>query len=96
MYPLSSYVNNEFARLSVKYTPTLFGSTISPNDINQGVASDCYALASTAAIAYRPDRIKNIFITQTYNKEGIFALKMYVRGKPIVVTVDEVMPFYYP
>jgi hypothetical protein len=43
---------SRFARLTTKYTsPVLFGSSIGPGDIDQGVDSDCYVLASAAAVA---------------------------------------------
>ena len=76
---------------------SLFGSAAQPNynNIHQGALGDCYYLSSLAAVAEVPKRIQNIFLTPTYNKAGIFAVTVYVRGKPIQVVVDDQLPFYY-
>jgi hypothetical protein len=39
-------------------------------------------------------RIKNIFLTDTYNNEGIFALNLYIRGRPMTITLDDYIPLY--
>ena len=64
---------------------SLFGTSLAPNynNIHQGALGDCYYLCSVSAVAETPDRIKKIFLTQTYNKAGIFALTVYVRGIPV-------------
>ena len=38
--------------------------------------------------------MKKIFLTQTYNKAGIFALKVFIRGKETTVVVDDFLPYY--
>jgi hypothetical protein len=74
---------------------TLFGNTSTPiiNNIHQGQENDCYYLSSISAIAEWPDRIKSAFLTQSYNNAGIFALKVFVRGKPTTIIVDDFLPF---
>ena len=74
---------------------SLFGPNNNPiiKDIHQGALGDCYYLSSISAVAEWPDRIKAAFLTQTYNNAGIFALKVYVRGKPTTVVIDDFLPF---
>jgi calpain-15 len=40
----------------------LFAGKIEPNDIKQGQIGDCYFLSSLAALAEKPDRIRNMFL----------------------------------
>ena len=42
----------------------IFKGKIQPQDIRQGQLGDCYFLAGLAALAQRPDRIFNLFLTQ--------------------------------
>ena len=74
----------------------MFGTTNTPipNNIHQGALGDCYYLCSTSALAEWPARLKNVFLTQTYNAAGVFAVKVFIRGKPTVVVVDDFLPFY--
>ena len=37
--------------------------------------------------------MKNIFLTDTYNAEGVFAVNLYIKGKPTIITVDDYIPF---
>jgi len=62
----------------------------------QGGIGNCYAIASAAAVAEEPDRIRDIFLTQKTNKAGILALTFYIRGKPWVITIDDELLFHYP
>jgi hypothetical protein len=73
---------------------SLWGSQgVKPLDIVQGDVGDCYFLASSAALAEKPQRIKDIFVTDELNEEGIVAVKLYVKGKPEIVTVDTKLPW---
>ena len=45
-------------------------------------------LAST-----RPELIKNIFLEQKENKVGIYTIKLYVRGRPVLITIDDEFAF---
>lgn len=38
-----------------------------------------------------PERIKGLFVDKEPNPKGIYTLKLYVRGKPWIVQVDDVM-----
>lgn len=75
---------------------TLFGSAGAPNrdNIHQGALGDCYYLSSVAADAEWAQRVKNVFLTQSYNSAGIFALNVYIRGKPTLLVIDDFLPFW--
>jgi hypothetical protein len=62
-------------------------------DIYQGYIGDCYYLAALAAIGESSTRIKSAILTQTYNTAGIFAAKVFIKGIPTLVTVDDYLPF---
>jgi hypothetical protein len=46
-----------------------------------------------AALAER-DLVPDMFSQKKYNHEGIFAIKVYVKGRPENVTVDDLFPIY--
>ncbi|MFS8160123.1 MAG: C2 family cysteine protease [Candidatus Roizmanbacteria bacterium] len=54
---------------------------------------DCYFLDSCSEIANSSARIEDIFLTKTYNSNGIFAAKVYIKGIETIVTVDDYLPF---
>lgn len=37
--------------------------------------------------------MKKVFVNQAYPGEGLIALRLFVRGKPTVVTIDDYLPF---
>ncbi len=45
-------------------------------------------MATLSAIAEWPSLVRKVFLTQNKNKAGIFALRVFVRGKPYVISVD--------
>lgn len=47
-----------------------------------------------AALSQRGKLIENIFHQKKYTHEGIFALKVFVKGRPEEVTVDDLFPVY--
>ncbi len=49
---------------------------ITADDIKQGELGDCYFLATLAAIAEFPWRIKLLFVTRKVNNHGIYCVKM--------------------
>lgn len=88
------YVKSFKRPTEVERNPSLWGSQgIDYNDIYQGSVGDCYMVSVASALAEWPARIQRIFVQNSYNKEGIFALNLYVKGKPTVVTVDDKLPF---
>ena len=46
-------------------------------------------LSSLAALAQKPDRIKDLFRNTEYSKNGIFELYLYEFGEKIKVIVDD-------
>lgn len=56
--------------------PQLFVDDIDPNDIKQGQLGDCWFLSALSSLAERPGMVRRLFITQEYNKEGIYKIKL--------------------
>lgn len=74
-------------------SPSLWGTRgVLPNGVNQGNLGDCWFLASAAAIAEHPERIKKIFTNKEYSAEGIFEMTFYKKGKPVTEVVDDRLP----
>mmetsp|Transcript_13133 Transcript_13133/g.22191 ORF Transcript_13133/g.22191 Transcript_13133/m.22191 type:complete len:156 (+) Transcript_13133:481-948(+) len=46
-------------------------------------------MAAMSAVSEFPDLIKESFITQELNDAGIFAIRLFIRGKPWVLTIDD-------
>ena len=53
-------------------------------------------MASSAGIGEWPELIKEIFLTKTKNAAGIHGVKLYIRGKPWVISIDDYLLFKYP
>jgi hypothetical protein len=83
-----------WARLQDKYpSQSLFPDAADPIEIVQGTINDCYFLTAASAVAEKSDRLQKLFPIKTTNKEGIYAVTLYVKGKPTTITVDESIPF---
>jgi hypothetical protein len=53
--------------------PSLWGSKgVLPDGVVQGQLGDCWFLASAAALAEHPERIKKIFTNTDYSAPGIY------------------------
>jgi calpain-15 len=76
----------------MKGTPKLFEDGIDPNDINQGSLGDWWFLASLASIAENPALVKRLFITQEYNEEGIYRVKVCKNGEWMTINIDDYIP----
>ena len=50
-------------------------------------------MAAASALGEWPSLVKSVFLTQNKNKAGIFALKVFIRGKPYVISVDDNIMF---
>jgi len=72
-------------------TYTLFGKDDEPhfNNVKQGAVGNCYFISSISGLAKYPEIIKNAFVNKKVNKEGIYGIRFFIRGKPWVVTVDD-------
>lgn len=66
---------------------------VAPNDIVQGGLGDCWLMSSTASYAEVPTRIKNVFLTEELNQKGVYAVQFYVLGSPVIVTIDDFLPY---
>jgi calpain-15 len=75
--------------------PRIFVDDIDPNDIKQGYLPDCWFLSSLSSLAERPDLVRRLIITQEYNKEGIYKVRLCKNGEWVVITVDDYIPCYY-
>lgn len=72
--------------------PVVFENDVDPNDIKQGQLGDCWFLSALSSLAERPGMVKRLFITQEYNKEGIYKIKICKNGEWVVVTIDDYIP----
>jgi len=70
---------------------TIFGGDGTPhfNDVKQGSVGNCYFISSISGLAKYPEYIKNSFVNKLANKEGIYGIRFFIRGKPWVITIDD-------
>lgn len=71
----------------------MFVNKPDPRDIKQGYLGDCYFLAGLAALAERPDRIFNLFLTQDINEVKYYSVKILYKGKWLTIDMDEYVPY---
>ena len=50
-------------------------------------------MASASSLGEWPNLIRNSFLTQTKNSAGISGVRLFMRGKPYVISVDDNMAF---
>ena len=74
--------------------PKVFSGGIEPNDINQGSLGDCYFLAVLSSLAEFPERIMDMFVTQSINDAGIYLVKFFINGTEYPVVVDDYFPVH--
>ena len=53
-------------------------------------------MAAMGCLGEFPELVKDIFITKEKNVAGATAVQFYIRGKPWVVTVDDILLHRYP
>jgi hypothetical protein len=51
-------------------------------------------VAAMSAIAKYPEIMESLFMTKEFNSKGIYAVRLYVRGKPWLITVDDRFLFH--
>ncbi len=73
---------------------SIFGTEITPNDVDQGALGDCYFLASCSAAAEFNSRFSRAFVTTTYPEEGIIVMRARVLGVEKTIAIDDYLPFY--
>lgn len=85
----------QWVRLGEEYpTFSLYGTGTDWLDTVQGSLGNCYVLAALGALAEFPSLFDNIFLTNEINSSGIYAVKLYIRGKPWIITIDDTVLHY--
>lgn len=59
---------------------------------SDGPVNDDWILATAAALAERPQLIRNVFVNDAYSKEGIFQFQFSVKGEPTTLIIDDQLP----
>ena len=68
---------------------------ISVDISQQGNDGDCWFLSQASSLAAYPERVKAMFPGQDeYSDIGAFQVRLFVRGKPVNVVVDDIIPRY--
>jgi Calpain family cysteine protease len=88
-----SYIRSYKRPSEIETAPSIWGLTVDRDDIDQGSVGDCYMVSVAASLAEYPERVKKLFMQQEYVKEGIFGLRLHVRGKPTYLTIDDRLPY---
>jgi hypothetical protein len=50
-------------------------------------------IACLSAMAEFPERVKKLVLTRELNEEGIVAFKIFIKGRPEIVTIDDRLPY---
>lgn len=70
--------------------PDLWGTSgIQAATVEQGAIADNWLLAAAAALAEKPEWIKEVVINDAYPKEGIFEFSFNVKGEPVNIVIDD-------
>lgn len=75
--------------------PRIFVDDVDPNDIKQGYLPDCWFLSALSCLAERPALVRRLILTEEYNKEGIYKIRICKNGEWHTVTIDDYIPCYY-
>ena len=71
---------------------TVFRGTVDPDDICQGKLGDCWFLSALSCLAQRPDLVRRLVLTQTYNPNGCYLVRLVKNGLWKNVIVDDYFP----
>ncbi|CAF1331092.1 unnamed protein product, partial [Didymodactylos carnosus] len=63
-----------------------------PNDVLQGALGDCWFITALSVLAEKPKYLKEVLITQEYNPEGIYYVRLCKDGMWTQVLVDDRFP----
>ena len=72
----------------------VFQNEVSPSDIMQGLLGDCYFLSVLSVLSEKPQRIKNLFLSDKQNRFGIYGMRICKNGEWKEVVVDDYIPCY--
>lgn len=72
----------------------LFSNGITATDICQGALGDCWLLSALAALSEYPNKIQDVFLTDSFNYRGIYYVKLYhyLRKEFITISMDDFIP----
>ncbi|XP_067949603.1 calpain-15-like [Watersipora subatra] len=63
-----------------------------PSDVAQGGIGNCWLVGAISIIADKPHLLRRIFVTQKYNKYGVYGVQLYIDGVWRYVIVDDRFP----
>jgi len=72
--------------------PEVFYKSIEPSDIKQGQLGDCWLMSSLSSLAEMPRLVERLFVTQRYNEEGLYRVRVCKGGYWREVTIDDYFP----
>jgi hypothetical protein len=73
------------------YALTLFADP-NPDDVVQGGVGSCWFISSIASLAERPELLMNTTWPKIYNPSGFHQVRLCIRGRWIVVNIDDYLP----
>lgn len=76
----SKYSWKRLSDLKGKGKLQIFDANIEPADISQGALGDCYFLSTLSVIAEKPNRIRNLFVDEKVNDQGIYGVWLTKNG----------------
>eukprot|EP00742_Colponemidia_sp_Colp-10_P003563 GILJ01003794.1.p1 GENE.GILJ01003794.1~~GILJ01003794.1.p1 ORF type:complete len:923 (-),score=142.82 GILJ01003794.1:814-3309(-) len=74
--------------------PAIFAEGIAPEDIEQGELCDCYFLSCLAALTEYPGMVERLLVSDTFNEEGVYCVRMCKNGVWQEVLLDDMFPAY--
>ena len=82
------------ARMLGNSSEAVLFDQVRPQDINQGKLGNCYLLASLAALAQQPQRLKSLFSEKHLTEDGKYTVKLFHIEKKewVKVVIDEFVP----
>lgn len=89
-------INPKWVSRNITRQPiTLFGTDITPHNIEDGSLKNHYFLSAIVSVAQKKERLRRMFAIKELNKEGIVPVIMYVKGLPKVVVLDDALPLEF-
>ncbi|CAK0844194.1 unnamed protein product, partial [Prorocentrum cordatum] len=74
----------------------VFGSSVRPDDVDQGRLGDCYFLSALASVAHAcPTCIMGMFVQRHNEKNGVYTTRWLLDGVEMEVSVDHLVPAKY-